>query len=113
MREGGAIQSNGAVRLGSPIFRKARDVSTAWLENADRLSAVRSPYLSAAYHKHVFPEATPELGCASVRKVHRNKHVSSRIFEKLLSGPIGSSYAVTSDDKMKHLLGKHGFVTMP
>jgi hypothetical protein len=34
----------------------------------------------------------------------------ARIFENLLSGPNEPLYAVTSDDKMKHLLGKHGFV---
>lgn len=61
-------------------------------------------------HKHGFPETTPELGYASVRKAHRKKHLSSRIFEKLLSGSDEPLYAVTSEDKMKHLLGKHGFV---
>lgn len=59
--------------------------------------------------KHAFPETTPELGYASVRKTHRNKHLSSRIFETLLSAPIGPLYATTSNRKMKHLLDKHGF----
>jgi hypothetical protein len=64
----------------------------------------------AAEHKHAFPETTPELGYASVRKTHRNKHLSSRIFAELLSAGDEPLYAVTSEDKMKHLLGKHGFV---
>lgn len=64
----------------------------------------------AEEHKHGFPETTPELGYASVRQAHRNNHLSSRIFEKLLSGTDEPLYAVTSEEKMKHLLGKHGFV---
>jgi hypothetical protein len=50
------------------------------------------------------------LGYASVRKEHRNKHLSSRIFAKLLSAGDEPLYAVTSENKMKHLPGKHGFV---
>ena len=64
----------------------------------------------AEEHGHSFPEMTAELGYASVREAHRNKHLSSRIFEELLSRSDEPLYAVTSDDKMKHLLGKHGFV---
>jgi ApeA N-terminal domain 1 len=64
----------------------------------------------AKEHKYAFPDTTPELGYASVRKAHRNKHLSSRIFEELLSGSDESLYAVTSEPKMKHLLRKHGFV---
>ena len=64
----------------------------------------------AEEHKHGFPATTPELGYASLWKAHRNKHLSSRIFETLLSGPDERLYAVTSEEKMKHLLGKHGFV---
>jgi hypothetical protein len=59
--------------------------------------------------KHAFSETTPELGYASVHKAHQGKHLSSRIFEALLSAPMGSLYATTSDKKMKHLLNKHGF----
>lgn len=56
-----------------------------------------------------FPETTPELGYVAVRKSYRGKHLSSRMLEAIVAASVGPLYATTSDEKMKHLLDKHGF----
>ena len=52
---------------------------------------------------------TPELGYVAVTKGHRDKHLSSRIFDALLTSHDGPLFATTDDAKMKHLLEKGGF----
>jgi hypothetical protein len=109
--EGGAV-SRAAAKAGVPqaatlalVRHKGEIIGVGVIKGPNP----QHPRTVATESKHSFPETTPELGYASVRKTHLGKHLSSRIFETLFSAPTGPLYATTSDKKMKHLLGKHGF----
>lgn len=109
--EGGAV-SRAAAKAGLP--QAARLVLARHKGEIVGVGAIkgRNPQHArtvASESEYAFPDTVPELGYVSVRKKHRGKHLSSRIVASLLSVPVGRLYATTSDEKMKHLLGKHGF----
>src|SRR5688572_25879960 len=81
--EGGAV-SRGAAKTGLPqaatlalVRHKGEIIGVGVIKGPNRQHA----RTVAGESEHAFPETTPELGYASVRKAHRDKHLSSRVFD--------------------------------
>ena len=89
----GAAVPRGAAKAGVPqaatlaLVRHKGEIIGVGVINGPNSQHARTV---ARESKHRFPEITHELGYVAVRKTHRDKHLSSRIFEALLSAPIGS-----------------------
>jgi hypothetical protein len=110
--EGGAV-SHAAATVGVPqaavlalVRQKGEIIGVGVIKGPNRKHAQTVARESGCQ----FPDRYSELGYVSVREAHRGMHLSSRIFEALLSVRAGPLFATTSDTKMKHLFGKHGFM---
>ncbi len=56
-----------------------------------------------------FPSETSELGYVAVHPDHRDRHLSRRLVEALLSRQKGRLFATTDSERMKGTLAKAGF----
>jgi len=89
--DGGAV-SRAAARAGVPhaatlaLVRHKGEIIGVGVIKAPNPQHARTV---ARESKHPFPGTTPELGYASVRNTHRDKHLSSRILDALLPAPNG------------------------
>jgi RimJ/RimL family protein N-acetyltransferase len=112
------IGKGGAVRMASMKrdLPRATVLVIARVDNEivaiGAIKPVRKQYATgiAAKSGFAFPAETPELGYVAVHPDHRNRGLSHRVTELLLSQHSGLIFATTSSEAMKKVLEKAGFV---
>lgn len=111
VQQGGAVQGDCRAKL-----RRAMNVAVASCQGSivavGTIKALRPDYASSIAQRSGFalsPE-TPELGYVAVDEHHKGNDLSHRVVAELLKDDAGALFATTSNDRMKSVLTRAGFL---